>query len=167
MNPTVFISFNEKSELGRQTALRLQTIASLYGFKVYLPGRSPISGDEPTLAKIYHSDYYVVFALEKVSKQLLYEINYALEQNKTVIVLYDKEVGSTLKFEREYKNMFISKIDFENNYLDKQLEEISEFLGNHHNDKKKKREKENALLALLGIGLGAVFLGYMLDKDNR
>jgi len=161
----VFITYNNNSEIGENTALRMQTLSNLYGFSVFLPfriGKSTIS--QETKERINNSRFILAFSIGKYSKILRDELEYALSKNKPIIIMYDRKEKNKIHFPNK-NNVKEVLIDYYN--TDEALHQISNFLDEQFNDIKLKQQKnENAIgTALVGIGLG--LLAYWTLSDSK
>jgi hypothetical protein len=158
----------------QSTALRLQTIATLYGLRVELPDRIGPAAKANTRERIARASYVVAFPLQGLSSVVKEELEYAASIGKTILVVYEKRIGSRVKF-KEYPRARYWPIDFDGEPTDKVLSEIAQFiksdqvqppkssLGEKHNAD----TGSNALLAFLGIGLGILALAAILDDDSE
>lgn len=150
--------------MGQHSALRLQTIAGLYGFSVVLPLRRPNSSllNQETKTRIDSADMVAIFALEGVSKGVNEEIVYASQKNKPVIVLFQR--GMTHSGLPQNEKIKIVEVDF--NYIDKASHEVAEFLKGQFSARTKKGKEtagSGSALILLGLGLLAA---WALTKDK-
>lgn len=170
----VFITYNPTSEEEQILAVRLHTIGALNGFRMYLPDRyySIEALEDETKNRIMESDWFVIFSTRPLSKIVRDEINYAITIAKKdpsrIIVIYSSQNGKNLK------GSMVNK--FKSYYFDPSKKQIDEFLKEIFDDISKKnyevvsrklaaKESENnALKALLGIGLGLVVLSALSKK---
>ena len=161
----VFITYNNNSDIGENTALRMQTLSNLYGFSVFLPfriGHSDISFE--TKERIDNSRFILAFAIGRYSRILKNELEYALSKKKPIIIIYDKKERNKIKFPNR-SNVKEVIIDYYN--TDEALHQISNFLNEQFADlNSRKKSNEHAIgTALIGIGLG--LLAYWALSDNR
>ncbi len=161
----VFITYNNNSEIGENTALRMQTLSNLYGFSIFLPyriGKSNISRE--TKERINNARFILAFSIGRYSKILKHEIEYALSKNKPIIIIRDKKEKNIFHFP-DKSNVKEVLIDYYN--TDEALHQISDFLEKQFNNIELKQKKnENAIgTALVGIGLG--LLAYWALSDNN
>ncbi len=165
----VFVTFNPNSEVEERTALRLQTIANLYGVEVLLPYRrisNKLSSE--TKNRIDRSRIVIAFSGSKLTSHLKQELIYAKSQNKTIVVIYNTSIGKNLIF-KDYEKVQEFYLDYDN--TDRTLHEIAQFLRDKADNLKRGKSKPNsaatrgsrkkvqatesgALTALLSIGLG-------------
>jgi hypothetical protein len=169
MTPKIFISYNPGVEVEQSTALRLQTLSGLYNAKVFLPDRSGKSGfKENTKQRILDATVFIMFSTDALSKDVIDEVNYALANQKMVIVFYDVRKG---------KNLDTSKITNKNNFHEKMfnpeqttpnelLDYVKTVLENSNSDKIISGAGK-ILLALLGVGLGLLLLKALTDDDDE
>ncbi|MDI7226831.1 hypothetical protein, partial [Leptospira santarosai] len=113
---SLFVTFNRNTRPEESTALRLQTISQLYGLRVELPYRvdslRPFITEE-TKKRIDRSLGIVCISLVNPTEELLSEVNYANEQNKIIIHIYDSKIQMPPINESINKNLFRIGIDFE------------------------------------------------------
>ncbi|RME17469.1 MAG: hypothetical protein D6799_03855, partial [Bacteroidetes bacterium] len=110
----VFVTFNPNSEVEERTALRLQTIANLYGVEVLLPYRrisNKLSSE--TKNRIDRSRIVIAFSGSKLTSHLKQELIYAKSQNKTIVVIYNTSIGKNLIF-KDYEKVQEFYLDYDN-----------------------------------------------------
>ena len=170
MEPSIFITYNPNAPIEEATALRLQTIAHLYGVLVELPDRLGAGAESATRQRLQRAGYVVAFPLQHLSEKVKSELDYAISQRKTIIMVYDKRIGKTVEF-NGYANLFETKIDFEQQNTDDVLHDIAKFIRERHtpasnstHNKPVLSSTEKGLLAFLGIGLGIVALASLLEQ---
>lgn len=181
---TIFITYNPNVASEHTLAVRLHTIGAVNGFLMYLPDRynSDTELDTETQRRINKSDYMVFFSLGTLSPIVKAEIGYAFQhfQDKSkIIVIYDSRKGKNLKGEvTEYFTSFefnpksdnqdtLSQKIIDTIFHKQQLAEKQALISHQKTEiKRLEKEKENqqALTALLGIGLGLFVLG-ALSKE--
>jgi hypothetical protein len=153
----IFLTYNDGSSIGKNTALRIQTNAQLYGTKVDLPSRyfgGAVISDETT-HRIKQSSVLVAFSLEILTPALQSELRYAMTINKPILVLYDQGVKN-IDF-GNYKRIKEVELDYLN--TDDTLKKVSDFLDDQRKGRSKVTDKEIGLeTAILGIGLGLLAL---------
>ena len=90
-----YVTYNSRSELGRQTAFRVQTLANLYGHTIYLPARNCYKKvlSETTKERIADSNVIIAIGVGRLSRVLKWELEYALQQNKPVVFISDTAKG--------------------------------------------------------------------------
>lgn len=174
MPKNLFITFNPNEHTEQNTALRLQTIAHLYQISVELPTRMGVRGSQPseeTQARIQRAGIVLAICLEKMSPLLRNELTYAMQQQKTIVVLYNKINGERIDF-GDYQHVREVHIDFEQ--TDKSLQEVAAFLQSELHKKakaeaaaeaKKAQEQNAMILGLVGIGLGLLALWAFTSED--
>lgn len=160
---SIFLTFNENSEAGRNTALRMQTISNLYGMAVNLPVRLRMGSelDTETKSRIKASSFVVAFALEGLAHRMRIELQHAIALKKPIIVLYNPYLGKTLEFE-DYKNVKEFFLDYSN--TDETLHQVADFMDSFKYPAKEKNQN-GAGVALVGIGLGLLAL-WALSKES-
>jgi hypothetical protein len=170
MNPSIFITYNPSVPTEEATALRLQTIAHLYGLWVELPDRLGAGAELNTRQRIQRAGYVVAFPLHFLSDQVKSELDYAISCGKTIILVYDRKIGKTVTFHQS-NNIFETFIDFENQNTDQVLQEIASFIRNKHAAEPNAKQAsggltttEKSLLAFVGIGLGIIALAALLER---
>lgn len=172
MANTIFITYNHASQAEESTALRLQTISNLYGLSVVLPyrHRNLLELSTETKNRINKSTFVVAFCADGLTESLKDEIDFALSENKPIVVIYDHLKGKkiNLKTDRNIKEVFV---DF--NKTDEALHNIADFLRskisteNSKKDIKKPGENSSGIgIALLGIGLG-LLAAWTLSKNTK
>lgn len=164
MDNILFLSYNKDSDIGQHSALRLQTIAGLYGFSVVLPLRRANSTalNQETKTRIDSANMVAIFALEGVSKGVNEEIVYASQKNKPVIVLFQKGFPQG----RIPKDDNIRAVEVDFNSIDKASHEVAEFLKDQFPGRTKKAKETSgsgSALILLGLGLLAA---WAITKDK-
>ncbi len=186
---TIFISYNPTSAAEQTLALRLHTIGAVNGFKMFLPDRfnSETYIDDSTKVRINEAGFFVVFSTSPLSTIVKQEIEYAysvLRDASKIIVIYSKHVGKNLKGDivnhftsvefdplTEGSDIVINKIF--NAIFQKQQQDLTQKIQEETNAKAKKELKkqqeettrlQNALLAVLGIGVGLMILNEILNN---
>jgi hypothetical protein len=166
---TLFISYNPKQPEEQTLAIRLHSIGSVNGFRMFLPDRfnSDRVLDLETKRRIDESDYFILFSLsETLSPIVKDEINYAWRKFKDkskIIVIYQTDKNMTLHPEASkhcteiFFNPFEERLDTVNNRIMNAI---------FFKEGKKKREEElkNGLLAFLGVGLGLLALNELAKE---
>lgn len=169
--PTIFISYNPSSDFEQTLAVRLHTTGAVHGFRMFLPDRynSETVIDNETKVRIQESDYLIVFSTGPLSAIVKAEVEYAWEAFKDkskIFVIYTHKKGKNLKgditkhftdiyidpnksFDKIISNEIMPKIYFKDR---------SEVEG----ENEELRKERNALLALMGIGVGL----YLLSSGN-
>lgn len=165
--PTIFISYNPNSDFEQTLAVRLHTTGAVNGFRMFLPDRynSETVIDNETKSRIAQSDWLVVFSTENLSDIVRQEIQYAwqvLKDKSKILVIYNFKKGKNLK--GNITNYFTDiYFDPENDDFDKIISEkiVHRTLLKEKLEKENKelKQQRNALLALLGIGVGLLLLG--------
>jgi hypothetical protein len=161
VNPTIFITYNPRSSLEQTLAVRLHTSGVVNGFKMYLPerGNSEISIDYETKRRIEESNYFVIFSFSKLSKVVLEEINYAYQKfndKSKIIVIFHSSVGKTIRNPDHFTQFLFDPLK---EPVDSMLRKIMDTIFQKFSSetafkKRKEKELQNNMLALLGIGLG-------------
>ncbi|MDX2284240.1 MAG: hypothetical protein NW241_08760 [Bacteroidia bacterium] len=154
---SLFLTYNEGSQAGKNTALRMQAIASLYGMQVVLPARLGRSStlDEETAQRIQNSAFVVSFGLEALSPHMQQELAFAMGQQKPIVMLYDPAAGKTVRF-GTYRQVTEVPIDYQN--TDRTLHEVAEFLNGYYQTRPKEQDQSGTGVALLGVALGLLAL---------
>lgn len=179
MKPTtIFITYNPNVESEETLAARLHTIGAVSGFTMYLPDRfnSESEISEETKARISRSNYFVMFSTKPLSDIVKQEIEFAFNyfhDKSKILVIYDKEKGKNISGEisKYFTPFYFNKID---NPQDKLLKNIINTISHKEKDKiikkqteiiQKQKNDSNALVALLGVGLGLLVLGTLFGKE--
>lgn len=162
-DPTIFITYNPNNNLEQTLAVRLHTIGAVSGFRMYLPDRYNSNSvvDRETKMRIDEAEYFIMFSTQELSKIVLDEITYAFSQlndKSKIIVIYDKRYGKNLN--GDVTNQFTAK--YFNPLKDNQESLVNDILDLIRTKEKKKtkkiKEQNQALKALLGIGIGLYVL---------
>lgn len=186
---TIFISYNPNSPAEQTLAVRLHTIGAVNGFKMLLPDRfnSETYLDEETKQRIKQADFFVVFSTSPLSNIVKEEIEYAhsvLNNKSKIIVIYDSRKGKNLQGEitNHFTSIYFNPLadssdkviqEIFKKVFEKQNEEIHqqiELEGNANIRKKLQKQKQeaqqlqNAILAVLGIGVGLMVLNEIFKK---
>ena len=167
--PSIFISYNPKSQDEETLAVRLQTIGSVNGFNTLLPDRYANKGtvDRETKSRIKSADYFVIFASSNLSRTVLDEIKIAhdhLQDPSKVLVIYDKKIVTV----NEDLKSGVTAIPFNprTQSVDKIIKKILSEIHKKERTQKSKVNNNNGLLALLGIGLGLLVLAALVGSDD-
>lgn len=162
-DPTIFITYNPNNNLEQTLAVRLHTIGAVSGFRMYLPDRyNSISViDSETKRRINEAEYFIMFSTQKLSKIVLDEINYAFNQWKDkskIIVIYNKKVGKNLSGANTNQFTALHFDPFKDNQEELVMNILDAIRSKEKRKTKKIREENQALKALLGIGIGLYVL---------
>jgi len=164
MSNSIFITYNTGSSVEKNTALRMQTIASLYGISVELPMRPPakrIKASPESIERISRSNFVLAFCLGNLSKQLQSELHEAVRLNKRIIMLYEDSSKVDFKGYKHVKEVFL---DYHN--PEAALHEVASYLSPQNNGNKKKSD-DNALgVGLVMAGIGLLVFWALNNKDN-
>lgn len=153
---TLYTTYNPQNDIEQSTALRMQTIASLYNITVELPARAYTKENVlslETTQRIERCGFVLALSLNKMSATIRAELQHAVSQNKPIIVIYDKKVGKTIDF-KNYAHVKEVYIDFNNTEI--ALREIADFL---QKDSVTPAHTHNVLTkndSALGIALGVI-----------
>jgi hypothetical protein len=171
----IFISYNPAQDIEQNTALRMQTIASLYNLSVELPARQQMPAkakiSSETQNRILRSAVVVAISLYQMSPQLQAELQFAMLQNKPIVVLYDEKKGKNIDFQ-DYKKVKEINIDFNN--TDEALHQIAPFLKsiseqsakNNAKQTKESNTENGLIIGVLAIGLGLLALWGLAKSDD-
>ena len=167
--PTIFLSYNSKSELEETLAVRLHTIGAVHGFRMLLPDR--YGNDDnvsiETRSRINLSDYFILFSTLELSKQVTEEINIAfqhLNDKSKIIVIYDKQKGKNNGRTDNWTEIYI---DSRTEPLQLILEQIiAELKTKETSNAKKQKNTEDVLVGILLVGLGLLLLGALPDTGK-
>lgn len=179
---TVFVTYNPGNSLEQTIATRLHTIGAVSGFRIYLPDRyNSISIlDEETKSRINQSDYVVMFSLGKLSSIVKQEIQTAFEHigdKSKIIIVYDKHGGKNLTGEitKHFTPFYFDKYS---NRQDELLKAITNTIAHKNRAEiiakqkqkpakvKEQTNETNAIAALLGVGLGLLILGSLINSEK-
>ncbi len=162
MTNRIFVTYNPNVAVEQNTALRLQTIANLYGIAVDLPSRilgSTVINDE-TVRRISKSNFVLALSLYNMGQEVSHELGAAITKKKPIIALYQHGVGKNIDFQN-YVN--VSEIYLDLNNTDTTLHEIAVFIDTQF--KQNKKETNTTVLGVLGIALGMLAL-WGLSKEK-
>lgn len=177
---TIFITYNPNIANEQTLAVRLHTIGAVNGFQMLLPDRynsETILGEE-TRNRIGMADYVILFATtNKLSNVVKEEIEYAyqcLKDKSKIIVIYGAKKSLSEDITKHFTEIFYTKDETSDNVIErifntifkKQQEELEWALKEAQLQKQKteiarlkgEKERQSALIALLGIGLGLAIL---------
>jgi len=166
MYKNIFLTYNQGSTFGQNTALRLQTISNLYGLSVSLPARMVNGGgviSHITKERLAAASIVVAFGLETPTNVMVEELNYAMKLQKPIVFIYDESTGNTIEF-HNYDNIQIVEIDYLG--TDDAIHKVAEFLEKLPESKKHKKET-GLSTALIGVGLGLLALWALNKKDTE
>lgn len=154
MKQSVFLTYNRGSDWEESTAMRLQTLANLYKLNLYLPYRD-LEPSQMMIRQIQEwikkSNTVIGLLLDGNSQWVLQEIEFAIANNKTVIVIYDDKNFSPTAI---HENFYPIKYNEENS--DETLHQIILFLNRREHKLQKKLDAEKTLLTV-GLGLLAAW----------
>ena len=158
----VFVTYNKNSEIGENTALRLQTLSSLYGFNVDLPYRINNTINSETKNRISKASFVLCFSPDDfTSDNLTNELAYADQINKPIVIAFDKNYSKPM-IPVSGKNVKFFPIDFYD--IDNSINEIARFLEKTLKTKSVRNNTQNSngglakVLVTLGIGLLAAWV---------
>jgi ribosomal silencing factor RsfS len=157
----IFVSYNPKEEIEQSTALRLQTLSSLYGASVLLPDRYNSKDlQESTKERILKSGWCVVFSTKSLTKVVREELHFALQNGKNILVIYSRNVGKILDLDGVVEYTLDSS-----KQPDQIIAEIMEKIKN--SSFQLFSNKDNKIIwVILGVGLG-LFSLWLLGKDDK
>ena len=173
--PSVFISYNPKSDFEKTLAFRLHTLGAVHGYKVSLPDRT--SGAKvvspETRLRIQSSQYFILFSTSPLSKIVQEEINIAWEKlnNKSrIVIIYDGvKGGKNLTGTEHCTEIFV---DSDNMNLQQITDQVIQKLNQLNYSIVPRRRlnqnngnNENVLAGLLVAGLGLLLLGALLQDE--
>lgn len=179
MPTSVYITYNPNSEIERTLAVRLHTIGAVNGFITYLPDRynSESSLDPASQQHIQISEWFVCFSTQRLSAIVKKEIEYALSvfpNPRNIIIVYSVPNGKNLQGTEGCTETFF---DPRTQTVDQAVQEIlqkiwEKKIEEQSNNSLQKHVQEtnqpnNALLALLGIGVGFLALAALADDDTN
>lgn len=171
--PTVFVSYNPKSNFERTLAIRLHTLGGVHGYKMYLPDRTKLGTgvSSETKTRIRASDYFILFSTSTPSKTVQEEISIAWEHlhNKAhIILIYDKPKGKHLTGTDKCTEITIDSDTMSFDQINKHV--IGELallnLGIAPNRTKQKKKEENVVGGLILAGLALLLLGALLEPEK-
>lgn len=165
--PTIFLSYNPKSDFEETLAVRLHTIGAVHGFNMLLPDRynnyDLVSA--ATKQRIFLSDYFILFSISNLSKKVAEEINLAfqhLNDKSKILVIYDKKKGKNIKGTDNCTEIYIdSRTENVQQILDKIISEVK--IKETNQLVAQQKRDDNVLAGLLLAGLGLLVLGSLAD----
>jgi hypothetical protein len=97
--PSIFISYNQNSEVEQTLAIRLHTIGAVHGYNMLLPERLSNAQTVSIESKyrIEQSDFFICFSTVTLTPIVQQEINIAfskLHDRSKILVIYDERVGT-------------------------------------------------------------------------
>jgi len=154
---SLFLTYNHLSIIGKNTALRLQTISHLYQKTLYLPAR-PIAPKAPlheeTARRIAVSDLVLVFQLEERTRPMQQEIDHALKISKPILELHAHGKVPMTRVPSLYHSVAIDYVRTEQT-----LQQVASFLDGVVGAD---QELRSLSMAVVGIGLGMLSLGELV-----
>lgn len=171
MPAIIYLTYNPKSRQEEATALRLQTIANLYGIEILLPDRLGVGQEANTQQRIKRADFIIAFALSTISTKVLNELKLGLAFDKNIIIVNDKKVGKTVNTDK-HTNVIYANIDFQTGQTDQALHNITEFIHKKYfekeiKNKKKVEEMEKGILAFSAVALGVLALATLASDEGK
>ena len=156
----VFITYNDHSSWGKNTALRMQTLSGLYDFEVDLPYRTGIGKiTSETQKRIKTSDIVLVFDLDGEPSAVNEELAYALKVKKPVIIIQGEHPHLNYPNNNNIKTV---RLNYYN--PDETLHEIARYIKEKFN--RQQKSEEGMILALVSIGLGLLAY-WALSKPSK
>ena len=184
MAEKIFVTYLPGSDIGKSTALRMQTIAHLYGFEVLTPYRiNHTNLTVETKERIKKSRFVLGFFVpengEHVDKKNVFfkEIQFANTKNiESFVLVQEKDKSSAHQLFDSLKNVKIIDFDYLNpdDALDKLSDYLNELFKKPANNKMNKPQKnsdnniEKALAyALISMALGLLVYWFLssLEED--
>jgi len=162
MKIKIFVSYNPNVEIEQSTALRLQTLSSLYGAIVYLPDRLGSQKlKSSTRQNIDDANVFVMFSTENLSSVVREEVEYALSKNKRVVIFYDKQTGKNLNTSNiQNPNLYETRFDPQNDDTVNILQQVLKHGGfvPAGTPVEMAKNKNKGISALVGVGLGLLLM---------
>lgn len=160
----IFITYNDRSVIGKNTALRIQTNAQLYGTRVDLPARyfGSVQISDETSSRIQRASVVVAFSLEDLTFPMQHELHFAMKLQKPILVLYHRGVKN-IDFQG-YKKIKEVELDYLN--TDDTLKKVGDFLEEQRKGTSITDKEIGLETAVLGIGLGLLAL-WALTKAGK
>lgn len=170
---SVFVTFNVSADFEEATALRLQTIAGLYGVPISLPYRPDRTAPHLTIEtqrRIQDAWCVAAFSLSPLSDLMRQELQYALSAGRPVMIFYGEHSGKNIIFQ---DSDIVQEIFLDFSHQDRAINQAIEFLqrmqaGGRIASSQTAQEDSgvtNTGAAVIGIGL--LLLGlWALTKDK-
>ena len=173
---SVFVTFNVSADFEEATALRLQTIAGLYGVPIslpYRPDRTAPHLTSETKRRIEDAWCVAAFSLSPWATGCLRELQYALSVGKPVMIFYGEHSGKNIIFK---DSEIVQEIFLDFSHQDRAINQAIEFLQRMQASGRIVRYKNewaprdsgvtNTGAAVIGIGL--LLLGlWTLTKEEK
>ena len=125
---SVFVTFNVSADFEEATALRLQTIAGLYGVPIslpYRPDRTAPNLTSETKRRIEDAWCVAAFSLSPLSDIMRHELQYALSVGKPVMIFYGEHSGKNIIFK---DSEIVQEIFLDFSHQDRAINQAIEFL---------------------------------------
>ena len=158
----IFVTYNPNVAIEQNTALRLQTIANLYGLTVDLPSRLSGNGliNTETKNRINNSDFVLALSLYKMEQEVNSELGHAIAKKKPILAIYQEGIGKNIDF----TGYPVDEVSLDINDTEAALHNIANFIQTKF--KQNKDKDQNAKnIAILGIALGMLAL-WSLNKEK-
>jgi hypothetical protein len=173
--PSVFISYNPKSDFEKTLAFRLHTLGAVHGYKVSLPDRTAgaRTTSPETRLRIQASEYFILFSTSKLSKIVEEEIAIAWEKlhdKSRIVIIYDGVTGGkNLTGTEHCTEIFVDSdrmgLQEITNLVIQKLNQLNYSVVPRQTNGKK-ANNENVLAGLLVAGLGLLLLGALLQDEK-
>jgi hypothetical protein len=160
MTPRIFVSYNSHIDIEQSNALRLQTIAGLYGVIIDLPDRFGNSKlKDSTKQRIADSFIFVIFSTQILDRQVKEEVAYAVSKNRKVLIFYDKNVAKNMDVSATVTEKYF---DFLLDYgiVMEQIIHSMAFVNNIV-----PQQVQGMVAAVIWIGLGLFMLQNLSEKN--
>ena len=166
---SVFVTFNVSADFEEATALRLQTIAGLYGVPIslpYRPDRTAPNLTSETKRRIEDAWFVAAFSLSPWATGCLRELQYALSVGKPVMIFYGEHSGKNIIFK---DSEIVQEIFLDFSHQDQAINQAIEFLQRMQASGRIVRDSgvTNTGAAVIGIGLLLLGLAHHLIGEKN
>ena len=167
---SVFVTFNVSADFEEATALRLQTIAGLYGVPIslpYRPDRTAPHLTSETKRRIEDAWCVAAFSLSPWATGCLRELQYALSVGKPVMIFYGEHSGKNIIFK---DSEIVQEIFLDFSHQDRAINQAIEFLQRMQASGRISQAApgdSGVTAAVIGIGLLLLGLWGRLTKEEK
>ena len=165
---SVFVTFNVSADFEEATALRLQTIAGLYGVPIslpYRPDRTASHLTSETKRRIEDAWCVAAFSLSPWATGCLRELQYALSVGKPVMIFYGEHSGKNIIFK---DSEIVQEIFLDFSHQDRAINQAIEFLQRMQASGRIVGDSGVTNTGAAVIGIGLLLLGlWTLTKEEK
>jgi hypothetical protein len=156
---TIFVTYNPNNDFEQTLAVRLQTLGAIHGFSMLMPDRYEQNTlvSQETLFRIKSSDYFIFFSTSALTPTVQKEIEAAyqhLHDKSKIVIVYDRV--KNLQHDLNCTEVYIDAS--KHSVQDILQQTIDSIQKNRKKAIKAKQDTENAIGAILLVGLGLLAL---------